>query len=149
MEYFAHSQKEFVYKYVVLLSDVDQFKHMSFANYLKLMFLATDALLIKCQNADFLCHYKLKLEASRMQFRKQTIAGDNTLIKVNASGLSQGAFNLLYTFIIEGSGDLVGLGKQSYQLYDIKTSAPTDLTNVLRETLVPIAIDENNMLYKY
>ena len=100
MEYFAYSQREFVYKYVVMLSDIDQFKHMSFANYLKLMFLATDALFISCLKPEFLSHHRLKLLNSRMQFKRQTTVGDNVLIKVNSSGMEHKTFSLLYTFVI-------------------------------------------------
>ena len=82
MQYFAHSQKEFVYKYVVMLSDVDQFQHMSFANYLRLMFLATDALFLDALKRDFLMTSRLVLNESRMQFKRQTTAGDHILIKI-------------------------------------------------------------------
>ena len=61
MEYFSYSQKTFVYKYVVMMSDADQFQHMSFANYLKLMFLATDALFVTCFDGPFLAQNRLKL----------------------------------------------------------------------------------------
>ncbi len=149
MEYFAQSQKEFVYKYVVMLSDTDQFKHMSFANYLKLMFLATDALLVQCQHADFLNRYRLRLISSRMQFRKQTVVGDSTLIKVNSTAVDKSVFSLLHTFVIEGSGELVGLGKQCYELSDAKSKTAVDLSPVIRAALDPIEVDENNLLYKY
>ena len=107
MEYFAYSQQAFVYKYVVMLSDTDQFEHMSFANYLKLMFLASDALMVSCHDKEYLNEYRLSLINSRLQFKKQTVAGDNILIKVNSSEVQDGQFSLLYTFVIEGAGELV------------------------------------------
>jgi len=149
MEYFAHSQLEFTYKYVVLLSDTDQFKHMSFANYLKLMFLATDALLVGCQKDEFLCEYQLKLSQSKMQFRRQTVAGDKTLIKINSSDVLRDKFTLLYTFIIEGSGELVGLGKQSYELRRVASGECVNLPPIIQDILRPITVDECNLLYKY
>jgi len=116
MQYFAYSQKSFVYKYVVMLSDTDQFEHMSFANYLKLMFLAADALFVSCFNSAFMAENRVKLDNSRMQFKKQTIAGENILIKINSSEIKQASFSLLFTFVIEGNAELVGLGRQTYNM---------------------------------
>ncbi len=151
MEYFAYSQKAFVYKYVVMLSDTDQFKHTSFANYLKLMFLATDALFVSCFNSEFLDRSRLKLISSKMQFKKQTIAGDNVIVKVNTSGLMDFEFSLLFTFMIEDTAELVGLGKQTYQFInkrlDLEKSA--EIPSQMRSILFPIIVDEGNLLYKY
>lgn len=149
MEYFAHSQKEFVYKYVVMLCDVDQFEHMSFANYLKLMFLAADALLVSCCDTKFLSEYRLKLVNSRMQFKKQTVAGNHILIKVNSAQINESNFSLLFTFVIEGAGDLVGLGRQTYHMKDRKQDDIQVLTGNIRSLLGPIAVNEENLLYKY
>lgn len=149
MEYFAHSQKEFVYKYIVMLSDVDQFVHMSFANYLKLMFLAADALLVSCSAPSFLSRKRLKLTNSRMQFKKQTLAGDNILIKVNSSQVFGANFSLLFTFVIEGSGDLVGLGRQVYELKNRDDGSIQNLPENIKGLLLPIQVEEENFLYKY
>jgi len=150
MKYFAYSQKAFVYKYVVMMSDTDQFKHMSFANYLKLMFLATDALFVSLFDAKFLSEYRLKTTNSRMQFKKQTTIGDNILIKVNSSYIDQSLFNLLYTFVIEGSGELVGLAKQTCELVDVSNKAqPVPFPETIQNMLVPIQVSEENLLYKY
>ncbi len=149
MEYFAYSQKAFLYKYVVMLSDADQFKHMSFANYLKLMFLATDALLVKYLNANFLEMYRLKLNDSRMQFKKQTIPGDNVLIKINAANVAENQFVLLYTFVMEGSAELVALGRQTYSILEIKTNQTIVIPETMKSLLDPISIDEENMIYSY
>lgn len=149
MQYFAHSQKEFVYKYVVMLSDADQFEHMSFANYLKLMFLAADALLVSCCDKEFLSMHRLKLVNSRMQFKRQTMAGNNILIKVNSSQINDSEFSLLFTFMIEGSADLVGLGKQTYQMINRNQDAVEPLTGNIRALLGPIEVKEENLLYKY
>jgi acyl-CoA thioesterase FadM len=149
MEYFAYSQKAFVYKYVVMLSDTDQFNHMSFANYLKLMFLAGDALFGSCFDQNFLVRNRLKLINSRMQFKKQTVAGDGILIEVNASEIGTSEFTLLHTFIIEGSGDLVGLGRQTYELVNRSTEAQEGIPDRIRDVLIPILTDEEHLLYKY
>lgn len=149
MQYFAHSQKEFVYKYVVMLSDVDQFEHMSFANYLKLMFLASDALLVSCCDSNFLSKYRLKLINSRMQFKKQTMAGDHILIKVNSSQIEDANFSLLFTFVTEGAGDLVGLGRQTYQMLDRSQGVTNSLNSNIQSLLGPIMVNEENLLYKY
>lgn len=149
MEYFAYSQKEFVYKYVVMLSDTDQFKHMSFANYLRLMFLATDALLLPCFNSEFLSQKRIKLINSRMQFKRQTTVGDCTLIKVNSSEITGPRFSLLYTFLIEGSGDLVALGHQAYEVLNLSGEPPDELPDSLRTQIASILVNEEHLLYKY
>ena len=149
MEYFAHSQKEFVYKYVVMLSDTDQFEHTSFANYLKLMFLAADALFVSCYDARFLSTHRLKLVNSRLQFKKQTVAGNHILIKVNSSQIDSSMFSLLFTFVIEGSGELVGLGRQTYNLLSRGSNQPEFLSEAMKKLLGPIRVEEENLLYKY
>ena len=149
MEYFAYSQKAFVYKYVVMLSDTDQFKHMSFANYLKLMFLATDALFVSYFDESFLSKSRLRLVNSRMQFKKQTMAGDHILIKVNSSEINSHHFSLLYTFVIEGTAELVGLGHQTYEMLDLKNQVSSQIPTNLANLLEPIRVDEAHLLYKY
>ncbi len=149
MEYFSYSQKAFVYKYIVMLSDTDQFKHMSFANYLKLMFLATDALLGPALDSEFLAESRLRLKNSRMQFKKQTVPGDGVLVKVNASEINTSAFALLYTFMVEGTAELVGLGRQVYESVNLKTGLPQSLSIKIGEILAPIDVDEKQLLYKY
>ena len=149
MEYFAHSQREFVYKYVVMLSDTDQFKHMSFANYLKLMFLATDALCVSCFDATFLTNHRIRLINARMQFKKQTAAGENILIKVNSTEQNGPRFSLLHTFVIEGTGELVGLGRQTFETLDSNSQALAYTPKSLNNLLTPISVDGENLLYKY
>lgn len=148
MQYFAYSQKAFVYKYVVMLSDVDQFKHMSFANYLKLMFLATDALLIGYAKEVFLIQYRFKLRQSRMQFKRQTTAGDNILIKINSSEIAHEGFVLLFTFVIEGNGELVGLGRQTYE-FCTSSGKKIPLLEEIKTLLEVIRVDEAHLIYKY
>jgi len=149
MEYFAHSQKVFVYKYVVMLSDTDQFKHMSFANYLKLMFLATDALFVLCVRGNFLSQNRFKLINSRMQFKQQTTAGDKILIKINSSDVCPPLFSLLYTFVIEGSGALVNLGRQTYEFVDCNAQPQKIMPVEVKAVLDPIQVEESYLLYKY
>ena len=149
MEYFAYSQREFVYKYVVMLTDTDQFEHMSFANYLKLMFLAADALFSGCFNADFLSQRRMKLVHSRMQFKRQSAPGDNILVKVNASGVNRHRFSLLYTFVIEGTAELVGLGRQTFDLLNVRKNIPEEIPDEMKALLAPIAVNEEHLLYEY
>lgn len=149
MEYFAHSQKEFVYKYVVMLSDSDQFKHMSFANYLRLMFLATDALFVSMADENFLEKRRLKLVCTRFQFKRQTKAGNNILIKVNSAAAEGSRFSLLYTYLIEGTGDLIGLGRQTFELLDVNSGKAEMLPDGIHHLLGPIRVDEGHLLYEY
>ena len=149
MEYFAYQQKEFVYKYIVMLSDTDQFKHMSFANYLRLMFLATDALFTACLTPEFLAQRRLKVLNARFQFRKQSTSGDQLLVKVNASEIIRRQFSLLYTYVIEDTGELVGLGKQNVELLRLGTNLPEELLTSIQEVLSPILVSAEHLLYKY
>ena len=149
MEYFAYSQKAFLYKYVVTLSDSDQFKHMSFANYLKLMFLASDALLFPCTTGSFLNQYRFRNKHSRMQFKKQTVPGDNIIIKINGTLLEEKEFTLLHTFVIENSGDLVALGRQTYEVINQATDSLEKLPENLNGILATIEVREENLIYKY
>jgi acyl-CoA thioesterase FadM len=151
MKYFAYSQQAFIYKYIVMLSDTDQFQHMSFANYLRLMFLATDAMFLACSDSKFLSHYRFQLLDSRMQFKKQSNIGDSILIKVNAAKSEEDSFSLLYTFVLERSGDLVALAKQVYSVIDMPKRAriiPMSL-GMVKGILDPITVDEKYLIYKY
>ena len=151
MKYFAYSQQAFIYKYIVMLSDTDQFRHMSFANYLRLMFLATDAMFLACSDEEFLSQYRFQLMDSRMQFKKQSNIGDSILIKVNASKSGDESFALLYTFVLEGTGDLVALAKQVYEVLDVKKQSkicPMSL-NRIKGILEPLTVDEDFLIYKY
>lgn len=146
MQYFSYSEKTFVYKYVVMLTDTDQFQHMSFANYLKLMFLAADALLVPCLNHNFLAKTRLKLTASSMQFKRQTAPGDTVLVKVNASEISNSSFSLLFTFLVKGSGELVGLGRQAYELVSVATNTQEPIPNQIKNVLVSIKVGEGDIV---
>jgi len=149
VKYFAYSQKEFVYKYVVMMSDVDQFKHMSFANYLKLMYLASDALLSPVCSEYFLSAYRFQNIGSRMQFKRQTVAGKSIVIKINSTNLGDEQFELLHTFLDEETAELVGLGWQKYCVMECLSGATVGLSNEISLCLKPIEIDPNNLLYKY
>lgn len=151
MKYFAYSQQAFIYKYIVMLSDTDQFQHMSFANYLRLMFLATDAMFLACSDSEFLSCYRFQSLESRMQFKKQSNIGDSILIKINAVKGGVDSFSLLYTFTLEGAGDLVALAKQVYGILDMKKKnyvSPMNLGRV-KGILDPITVDEEYLIYKY
>lgn len=149
MEYFGHGQQAFIYKYVVMLTDTDQFKHMSFANYLKLMFLATDALLAPVLDPDFLLAYRLKLKTLRMQFKRQTAPGDVILVKVNTTEINPSNFSLLYTFLVDGSAELVGLGRKTYEILGLKTNVAEATPEQVKNILLPIKVEESNLVYKY
>ena len=149
MEYFAYSQKEFHYKYVVMMSDVDQFKHMSFANYLKLMFLASDAMLLSVLHEQEMNECRLVPVETRMQFRNQTAAGDNILIKVNASAIEQGEFALLYTFVLERDAKLVGLGRQQFRHVEGDNGKIKQMPPHMKKALQELQVDEKHLLYRY
>lgn len=86
-----------------------------------------------------------------MQFKKQSNIGDSILIKVNATKGGPETFTLLYTFALEGAGDLVALAKQTYGVLDTKRKvkiSPMSL-NRIKGVLGPIAVDEEFLIYKY
>lgn len=150
MEYFAHSQKAFIYKYVVMLSDIDQFRHMSFANYLKLMFLASDALFLSCFDLEFVGKNRLKLLNSRFQFKRQTQFGDKVLIKINSTSINRSSFVLLYTFVMEETAELVALGRQTFEVLLHADVMPlNEIPEQLGRLLHPIRAEETHLLYKY
>lgn len=149
MEYFAYSQKEFVYKYVVMMSDVDQFQHMSFANYLKLMFLASDAMLLRARDEREGSQSRLVPIETRMQFRNQTTAGDNVLIKVNATAIEPSEFVLLYTFVLERDATLVGLGRQQYRVIEGGSGKVQQTPGKMRRLLEELEVEEKHLLYRY
>jgi len=149
MEYFAYSQKEFIYKYVVMFTDIDLFRHMSYANYLKLIFLASDALLGPLLDKSFLNEARIKVVKTKMQFKHLTTLGERILIKVNASCIEPSSFDLLHTFVAEESGNLIGLGRQHFCLESIEEHEPLSLNNNFIETLNRILVDEGHLIYKY
>lgn len=149
MQYFAYSQKSFVYKYVVMLSDSDQFKHMSFANYLKLMFLSTDAMFMGCMTTNFLKEYRFQMIDSGMKFKRQSVVGDNILIKVNSSRVHESDFTLLYTYVLEERGDLVALGRQTFRFVCADSHGQVPITADMRKYIDQLAVDEENLIYKY
>ncbi|MEI7751144.1 MAG: hypothetical protein WCJ71_03540, partial [Candidatus Omnitrophota bacterium] len=116
-----------------------------------LMFLATDAMFLSCSDRDFLSIYRFQLLASRMHFKKQSNIGDSILIKVNVAKGGPETFSLLYTFALEGAGDLVALAKQTYGVLDMKKKiqvSPMSL-NRIKGVLDPISVDEEYLIYKY
>jgi acyl-CoA thioesterase FadM len=148
MKYFAYSQKSFIYKYVVMLSDIDQFKHMSFANYLRLMYLASDALFVSGVK-DFSEKLRLRALNMRMQFKRPTVVGDHLLIKVNASTSTPPKFCLLYTFMMEKTAELVGLGRQEYVCESLTAGCPNGNFESFCDHLRSIEMDEKFLLYRY
>jgi acyl-CoA thioesterase FadM len=72
----SRDAKGFVFSHRVLPNDVDQFKHMSFANYIKLMFDAADTLFLKMLGDGFQDRFKTQLKYATVQFKQQTRTGD-------------------------------------------------------------------------
>ncbi len=113
------------------------------------MFLALDALFVSCFDVEFLANNRSKMVHSRMQFKHQTVAGDNIIINVNSSEINASQFSLLFTFLIEGSAKLVGLGRQTYKFVSSHAQKPIPLPTRIRDLLIPIEVDEKNLLYAY
>lgn len=128
------------------MSDMDQFHHMSFANYLKLVFLTTDALLMPCYGKVFFAQNRLRLIHSKVQFKKPTAVGDNILIKVNSADINADQFSLVYTFVIDGSEELVALVRQRYSIYGQCDEKPKKIPDSIKNILTPINVNENNLI---
>ena len=132
-----------------MMSDVDQFKHMSFANYLKLMYLVADALLGPVCTEEFLGAYRFQNILSRMQFKRQSVAGKGIVIKVNSTLTEENSFELLHTFLDEETAELVGLGWQKYSVFDLKKNVPVRILSEINDCLKLIEVAPQNLLYKY
>ena len=143
MEYFTFNQKEFDYKYVVMLSDIDQFKHMSFANYLKLMFLASDALFLAFSKThqDFFDKTHLKPLLSQMHFKHQTAFGDEILVKVHSANITPRGFILYYRFTTEGDALPVAHGRQEFEAMEVETGKKIIVPESLKSFLSTIQMD--------
>lgn len=134
-----------------MMSDVDQFKHMSFANYLRLMYLASDALLSPVCSEKALSVFRFQVLGARMQFKRQTIAGKSIVIKLNSTNIEgNGAtFELLHTFLDEDSAELVGLGWQKYSAEGLQKDGLSEVLTEISSCIKPIEVDPKNLLYKY
>ena len=91
----------------------------------------------------------MKLDNSRMQFKRQTVAGENVLIKVNSTAITESSFSLLFTFVTEGAGELVGLGRQTYNMVDRQNNEIKALPDSIKSVLMPLSVNEENLLFKY
>ena len=58
-------------------------------------------------------------------------------------------FSLLFTFMLQGSAELVGLGRQTYELMDLETGQRASIPEQIKPILIPIKVDESNLVYKY
>ena len=118
-----------------MLSDVDQFKHMSFANYLRLMSLAADALLLPCLTEIFLDANRLRVVKAKMQFKKQTLVGDNILIKVSSElDEKEKSFTLFYSFD-DDANDSVAFGFQKFNVDSKELELPESLKDLLMQVV--------------
>jgi acyl-CoA thioesterase FadM len=149
MEYFTFTQREFNYKYVVMLSDIDQFQHMSFANYLRLMFLASDALFLAFSkaNPDFFETMYLKPIHSQMHFKHQTSFGHEILVKAHSSNVNGQTFELFYQFTREGAaGEEASFGKQVFEVIDMKKKKKIAVPEQFRTFLKTIEAEPTERL---
>jgi acyl-CoA thioesterase FadM len=120
----------FIYKYIIRWSDLDQFQHMSFANYLKLMFSVVDNLIhASLDTSQYRLHH---LEAS-MNFQKQTVLGDKVIVKTQSEIIGM-IIKLYFQFELEASSEKVGYGVQLYEIRDTNTKQlvlPKNIVQIL------------------
>jgi len=132
--------REFSYPYVVMWSDIDQFQHMSFANYLKLMYLSCDGFFL-----DYYKRHPEHFEAirispfhSQMQFKDQSNFGDRILIEVHSANVALDGFDLYYVFRNQSTSKLIALGKQSFSVSRPMLNGRESYPDSLLECLVNI-----------
>jgi acyl-CoA thioesterase FadM len=147
MPYFGHAAKGFFYRYVVKFSDIDQFKHMSFANYLKLMCLSSDALFLPYYEKENIEKNRLKITDMGLKFKRQTEINDCLLIHINASEIEGVCFSLTHIFTMEISNEVVAVGFQKYQAVSTNGQPQSELNamleNILKDIYLP-NIELNN-----
>ena len=118
VSHFGLGNSEFIYKYTVLPSDIDFFRHMSYANYLKLMYTSADTLFVEALGL-FLGQVYLKATNTKMKFKHQTKMGDKILIRINSKNISFESFDLCYVFLLENTNNVVAVAEQTYRVVNI------------------------------
>ncbi len=146
MKYFEHSHSDFVYKYIVTMSDVDIFRHMSYANYIKLLFLASDAFLLSSLTPEFLITVRIKATKTEMDFKYQTKLGDHVIIRINSCNISKNSFCLRYTFTIENTETEIGFGRQLFELDDLLLSSGVLMPEMLQRALGQIQVVDSSLV---
>jgi len=122
------SPSGFIYEHLVTLSDVDQFKHTSFANYVRLMFVAADTLFLTYLGPEYAAARKMRLKFSKLHFKRQTVVGDVISIRVY-DGAAQGSeIPLHFDFVLAGSNEAVATGFQLYEVVSPETEKPLSMT---------------------
>ncbi len=114
----SRDAKGFVFSHRVLPNDVDQFKHMSFANYIKLMFDAADTLFLKMLGDGFQDRIKTHLKFASVQFKKQTRTGDLVFIipQVHKAGNMVTIEAKYYIELGTAAEEEVAFGEMVYEL---------------------------------
>jgi len=98
---------QFEYAYTVGYSDIDIFKHMSYVNYIKVIFNALDSiLLIGAEKKDFEL-MKFSIEKTQIQFMSSAVFGDQLLISVIAKNITASGFELEYSYFNKSNGLMV------------------------------------------
>lgn len=152
-DFTASKQKEFTYELVVTQGDITPYGSASFINYVRWYGIARDALL-QWRNLGFDDSLKGNIETDvffcGIQYKREAILQDEIIIKVNASDIKEKEFTLLFTLIRKDNALLISLGKQKISFCNSKTGEAINSSNLLIEnTLKPIEVDEDKLLFKY
>lgn len=111
----------FIHRYLVTLSDIDQFKHMSFANYVRLLFVSSDSLFLKHLGPGYPSTHRMNLICSKLQFKRQTVAGDQIDIRIYDGAANGSNLPLYFEFFLGDPKEVVAEGFQMYQIVDPST----------------------------
>lgn len=113
----------FTHRYLVTLSDIDQFKHMSFANYVKLLFVSSDSLFLKHLGSAYPFTHRMNLICSKLHFKRQTVAGDQIDIRIYDGAANGSYLPLYFEFSLGTPKEVVAEGFQMYQIVDPLTKS--------------------------
>lgn len=149
----AAKQKEFAYELVVTQGDITPYGCASFINYIRWYNIARDALLL-WKNLGFDESIKSAVETETsfcsVQYKREAMLRDEIIIKVNASGVKENEFTLLFTLIRKDNALLISLGKQKIKFRNFRTDEILNLPQTFVDNILkPIETDEQSLLFKY
>lgn len=149
----AARQKEFIIGSVVTQGDITPYGSASFINYIRWFGIARDALL-QWRNLGFEESLKGLIEIEvpfcNVQYKQQAMLQDEIIVKTNSSNITDKNFTLLFTILKKEDAALISYGKQEIGLRHSKTGDLLDLPDYfVKNTLKPIRVEEESMLFKF
>ena len=123
----------YAHKCTVGLSDIDLFMHMSYANYLRLLFQASDGFFLSLTGKEFLKKNRIKANKTSVEFKYQTELGDIIIIYVLLGAMNCDSWELIYKFELEDNNKLIALGRQAFSIDSNHTDGKDALFRRIKE----------------